>query len=287
MTVEVIAVPWDSGHRAVRMGRGPLHLLEAGLEDALRDDGHATRITSIDSGLELDTEVASAFDLARSIARAVDAARARGDFPLVLAGNCFSALGTVAGLGCDRTGVLWLDAHGDLNTPETTRSGFLDGMAVAALTGRCWTGLAGTLPGFRPVPDRHVLFLGARDLDPAETDLIGPGRLPLVSADALTGDRARGAAGDIDRIAGEVTGFYLHVDLDVLDPAVARANGHAAPGGLDTADVVAIAEIAASVGSLAGAAITAYDPALDDDGRAADAALTIARAAARLARPPT
>ena len=64
--------------------------------------------------------------------------------------------------------VLWFDAHGDFNTPETTTSGFLDGMALAAVTGRCWTGLTRAIPGFTPVPESNVTAIGVRDLDEGE-----------------------------------------------------------------------------------------------------------------------
>ena len=71
-------------------------------------------------------------------------------FPLVLAGNCNAAVGVVAGLG-PGAAVLWCDAHADFNTPETTTGGFLDGMGLATVTGRCWTSMAARVPGFVPV----------------------------------------------------------------------------------------------------------------------------------------
>lgn len=283
MNVSIIAVPWDSGHRAIRMGGGPVHLLESGIEDAIRQDGHTTRVSTLESTLELSTEVAGAFDLARSIADAVRTALAGNAFPLVLAGNCFSALGTVTGLGARRTGILWLDAHGDLNTPETTTSGFLDGMAAATITGRCWTELTATLPGFGPVPDRHLLLVGARDLDAAEVRLIGDDRIRCITTADLRRDGPACAGPPIARIADNVDGFYLHVDLDVLDPDIARANGFAAPGGLAVRDIAALTDVTAGSAPITGAAITAYDPAYDRDGEAARAAVAIARAIVRSA----
>lgn len=89
-------------------------------------------------------EIGTARDLDRQLAVSVAATVARGVFPLTLAGNCISSVGTLGGLGAGPTGVLWFDAHGDFNTPESTVGGFLDGMALATVTGRCWTGLAAT-----------------------------------------------------------------------------------------------------------------------------------------------
>src|SRR5687767_1880913 len=113
-------------------------------------------------------EIGTAFDLDRQLAREVAAARLRSAFPLTLAGNCITSVGTVGGLGAGATGVLWFDAHGDFNTPETTIGGFLDGMALATVVGRCWRSLAAGVPGFTPVAEENVVLVGARDLDPAE-----------------------------------------------------------------------------------------------------------------------
>ena len=70
-------------------------------------------------------------------------------FPVVLAGNCNSYVGTLAGLETDRAGVSWFDAHGDFNTPETTTTGFLDGMGLAMASGRCWKAMPETIAWFQ------------------------------------------------------------------------------------------------------------------------------------------
>lgn len=280
MLVDLITVSYDSGHRGVRMGGGPERLLDAGLADGLERDGHQVRVTDVVSAVDPPTEVAVAFDLARSLAATVRAAREDGGFPLVLAGNCFSAVGTVAGLGPESTAVLWLDAHADLNTPDTTTSGFLDGMAASTLTGRCWRQLAAGVPGFAPIPDVRFALVGARDFDPAEVTLVATARIGHVSADAFRRHGADAALAPI--LAGArpgIDGYYLHIDLDVLDPGVGRANRFAAPDGLAVEDVVDTARAAGRIG-VAGAALTAFDPDLDDQGRIADAATRIARALA-------
>ena len=130
--------------------RGPLHLLNAGLAERLEEEGHQVTIRSVELPPEFRaTEIASAFELSAALARGVAGAVKTGTFPLVLSGNCGpAALGCVGGLQ-SQTKIFWFDAHGDFNTPETTRSGFLDGMALAAVTGRCWSGLARAIPGFQ------------------------------------------------------------------------------------------------------------------------------------------
>src|SRR5262245_38510016 len=116
-------VPYDSGFRDARMGRGPAALLPA--------MPSRCEVEEITPGGGFLGEVAMAFALAGQLADRVRAALAAERFPVVLSGNCLpAALGTLAGLG-PGVGVAWLDAHGDFHTPETTQSGFVDGMALA------------------------------------------------------------------------------------------------------------------------------------------------------------
>ena len=126
MDVLLLEVPYDSGHHRVRMGRGPTHLVGSGAAARLGAAGHtvAHREVRVESPLPL--EMGTGFAVIRAIAAEVAGARARGEFPLVLAGNCNSAIGTVSGLGDPSVGILWFDAHGDCETPETTESGYFD-----------------------------------------------------------------------------------------------------------------------------------------------------------------
>jgi len=162
MTIHTILLPYDSGHRDARMGRGPLHLRERGAIDRLRAAGHDVIESLVEAPDAFPTEIGTSFALYRVLAEDVRATVTGGAFPLTLAGNCGSALGTVSGVRAatpnDRSdvGVIWLDAHADFNTPETTATGFLDGTALAALAGHCWHTLTASIPGFRPVTDAHV-----------------------------------------------------------------------------------------------------------------------------------
>lgn len=273
MRVHVVAVPYDSARRGERMGAGPEHLLGAGLVARLAAAGHEAHVQLIAAPADSwRAEIRTAFELARGVAAAVHEAGANGAFPLVLSGNCGpAALGSVAGLAAPAV-VLWFDAHGDFNTPETTVGGFLDGMALAALTGRCWTQLSAALPGFRAVPEDSVALIGARDLDPLEAAALdasavrrldpGQVRAKLPAVLAALGDAAPAA--------------YLHLDLDVLDPSEGRVNPYAAPGGLSRRDVEwAMAAIGKSLPLRAGS-LTALDPASDVTGEACEAALRLA-----------
>jgi arginase len=102
-------------------------------------------------------EVARIFELDRRLALRGAEARQRHQFPLVLAGNCVSCLGTTAGVRDGRDlGVVWLDAHADFDTPEDNLSGFTDVMGLSILTGSCWRALRETIPGFEAVDECKV-----------------------------------------------------------------------------------------------------------------------------------
>jgi arginase len=142
----------------------------------------------------------------QAVADAVAGARR----PLLLSGDCTVGLGAVAGLQRRhrQVAVVWLDAHGDFNTPAITVSGYLAGMSLAMLTGRV-PGLNHDLLGLRPVADGEVVLVDARDLDPAERD-------------ALTASQLHRVPADPDVISAAVAGLgqrpvYLHVDVDVID----------------------------------------------------------------------
>lgn len=271
MQLDLILVPYDSGHRARRLGAGPLHLVEAGLATRLEAHGHEVRTANIELDVAFSTEVAAAFALARGIAEQVRAARAAGRLPIILAGNCAAAIGAVTALR--RPAVFWFDAHADLNTPDTTRSGFLDGMSLAIVLGNCWSALAADV-GLEPVAQHRVCLLGARDLDPAERDF-------LTTAAVRRGSPATARAAIRALATGEEA--YVHVDLDVLDPAVGRANQFAAPNGFTLPQLLAALDAIAESTNIAAVALTAYDPAYDEAGTIAAAAMAITEKVASLA----
>jgi len=271
MTIHTILVPYDSGQRGERMGRGPIHFREHGVAARLGSRGCDVAESVVDVSTTFATEVGTSFAVYGALAEQVRAAVADGAFPLILAGNCGSALGTVSGVraatpnDASDIGIIWLDAHADFNTPETTTTGFLDGMALAALAGKCWQGLTATIPGFRPVSDAHVVLVGARDIDPAEEQLLASSRVTPVAATRM---QAEGATAALDtaltELARRVTRVYLHIDLDVHEPSEAQANQYAVPGGLSPATVRDLVTVVAARFSIVAAALTAYDPTYDD-----------------------
>jgi arginase len=261
--IQLLLVPYDSGQRAWRCGSGPEHLLHAGLTAHLSRQGHVVTAIHVieDDPAYPPAEIRTAFELARRLAIAVRSARTAGDFPLVLSGNCDTAVGTLSGLSPARRATFWFDAHGDFNTPETTTSGFLDGMGLAMTTGLCWHELSATVPGYQPVAASSTFLLGARDLDRAEAALLERSAIATIPVqripEALPSVLAQAPLAE--------TIGYLHLDLDVLDPAVGHANYLPVPDGLFLAQLTdAVAAIRARV-PLGAAALTSYSPEHDHD----------------------
>jgi arginase len=248
------------------MGAGPEALVAAGLPAQVERAGHRVACVTVDPPAESwRAEIRTAFDLAAGVADCVRTARAAGRFPLVLSGNCNAAIGVVAGLG-PGTAVLWCDAHADFNTPETTTGGFLDGMGLATVTGRCWASMAARVPGFVPVAEPAVWLAGARDLDPLETAALAQSAMRRVPAAAI----GPAVAEEVCRALPPAERLYLHLDLDVLDPAEGHANTFAAQGG---ASAAALAGLCGTLsGQVAAATVASYDPAADADGRVREAA---------------
>jgi arginase len=263
MNIQLLLVPYDSGHRGWRCGAGPEHLLQAGLPGHLERLGHVVTPVHVleDDPAQHPAEIRTAFELARRLAQAVRSARAVGHFPLVLGGNCNTAIGTLSGLSPARCATFWFDAHGDLNTPETTTTGFLDGMGLATAMGLCWHDLVATVPGFQPVPPQVTFLLGARDLDPAEAVWLGESPVTAVPVEQLPG----GLTFLLKSAPLADTVGYLHLDLDVLDPAVGRANYLPVPNGLSLTQLTgAIAAIRDRV-PVAAATVASYSPEEDHD----------------------
>lgn len=262
------------------MGAGPEALLQAGLVEALRSAGHtvSVRLAELDS-TKWQAEIQSSFELMRMLAAGVREARAADRFPIVLAGNCNTAVGTLAGLGTDSIGVAWFDAHADFNTPETTMSGFLDGTAVAIISGRCWTQLAATVPGFSPIADDRICLIGTRDIDSLESALLDDSSVSVVAPGKLRDSLAR----RLQFLSEHVERIYVHFDLDVLDAEVAAANTFAVTGGLTLDDArYALSTIGEKL-EIAAITLSAFDPSADTNGSAARAAIDLICTAARLA----
>ena len=268
-SIRLLEVPYDSGHYGVRMGAGPVALAEAGAARRLRDRGHTVQQRRLSPPSAWQAELTTAFALHRVIATETAAARAAGQVPILLAGNCNATVGVLAGSAPRRPGLVWFDAHGDFNTPETDPGGFLDGQAVAIITGRCWRAVTSAVPGFRALADDQVVLVGTRSLDDAEADALRDSDIVTLSPDQLRDGNPAAA------LPGRADHLHIHIDLDVLDPSIAPANSYAAPDGLFPDDVHAVLRHLAGLKPITSATLSAWDPGLDRDGRMREVALDL------------
>ena len=295
MIVHVLGVPMDlgSGRRGVDMGPSAIRI--AGVEERLRELGH----TVVDDGdiaiknmeeLKVgDVHARYLGEIARAATVAckkVDRIMSRGHFPLVLGGDHSIAVGTVSGIAafCRREGkkpgLLWVDAHGDINTPESSPSGNIHGMPVAALLGHGPGELTRIGGKFRKVDPANVALVGIRSLDEGEKH-----RLKETGVQVHT-------MSDIDRhgihrvmkkaLARVRDGTdYVHVsfDLDAVDPTVAPGVGTPVKGGLDYREAHLIMELLHDSGVMTSLELVEVNPILDQGNASAVFAVELVQSA--------
>jgi arginase len=272
--IRLISWPFHNGLRGVGIGAGATRLAhDERLLAALGAASWPVSDDEVEPVDESEAEIARVMELVRRLAGRVRVAVEERAFPLVLAGNCNSCLGTVAGIGAEDLGVVWFDAHADFDDPEENTSGFFDVMGLAMLTGRGWRALRGTIPGHRPIPESDVILAGVRDLDPYQRRRLDASEVLTVLGSIEPAPFAQA----LSALSSRVSRIYLHVDLDSLDSSEARANEYAASGGPSLERLAQCVRLSCERFTVAGAAITAYDPSLDSEDRTLMAARRIAK----------
>jgi arginase len=184
--------------------------------------------------------------------------------PRVLAGDCVATLGVVAGLqrrGVDFT-LVWLDAHGDFNTWETTPSGFLGGMPLAMLAGLGEQTIVDAL-AVRTLAAGRILLVGARDLDPGERVNLDVAGIP------------RAAVEDVAALTPPAGALYVHLDLDIVATDEMPAVNYPSAGGPSAAAVRRALDHLFATGRVAALSVTCWDPALDGAARSRVTAETL------------
>jgi arginase len=263
------------------MGRGPEKFLAAGASRMLEPHGHNVNLTTILRETSGDNDLEAVVEVNAKLAAQVRAARENAEFPLVLAGTCNSCLGTLAGctrvgLGTKNIGIVWFDAHGDFNTPETSPSGFLDGMALAMAAGLCHNDLLQRIGLHQPIPLSHVVHVGGRDFDPPEWEALQQSAVQLVTAreiqQAGVGTALHPAA---TKLREHVDEIYLHVDIDVLNATHYPANEFPAAGGLSLEELTEAIRFIGSQFSIRAVALTAYNPDYDPEEKTLRAGLQL------------
>jgi arginase len=288
--IAVIGATLDLGQGRRGVDMGPSAIRYAGLEDRLVSLGHVVRDhgnveTAVPEATTVQDERARFLPeikatCARIAAKVVEESRA-GALPLVLGGDHSVAMGTLGGLASvhGAGGVVWIDAHADINTPETSPSGNVHGMPLAAalgLAGEAFASEAWPLPALDP---RRVALLGLRQADAGERKLLreaGVRVFTMSEIDRIGVERAIREA--LDRVAG--TGFvHVSLDMDALDPEVAPGVGTPVRGGLTYREAHLALELVAESGLAGSLEVVEVNPILDRENTTATTAVELVASA--------
>jgi arginase len=230
---------------------GPTAMAEGGIQAILKDMEASVRVDEAKLSPEEDKEYGGWKRLSMALGHFADIVTANerdGYFTVGLLATCPSMPGLVAGLQRSgptreplRIGMLWLDAHPDFNTPETTRSGSLGGMPVAVATGRALQRMRLDAKLEPPLADRYVVMGGVRLTDPLEQQMLDESRIEQLTVD----DLRRGSPavfGQLDRLSRLTDKIYVHIDMDVLDPREVMGHGNKVPNGPSSEQLAALFE---------------------------------------------
>jgi arginase len=286
--IRLLAVPYETGAPRMGVGRGPERLLEAGAEDALASHGARVEVEVIElreheRDVSGASEAGAGFELIRLVAASARQAIVDGAFPVLLSGSCFAGLGMAAAMGESSPGVVWFDAHGDFNTPDSSVDGYFDGMGLAMMTGDAWQSLSESSMAGTVVSESAVVLAGARDFDPLEQQRLERSDVRHLPPAEIDADDAVARA--VEGLDPDVTGLYLHLDLDVLDSGEAKVNIYSVPDGLSAEQLEAQVRSLLETCPVRAVSLTAYDPEVDAEGRVPPIAMRVLEVVAeRIAR---
>jgi arginase len=285
MQIDVIGVPIDLGADRRGVDMGPSAIRYAHLRQRLEALGYAVE----DKG-NIDVPIAETCSIdnprlkyidcivpmSRRAAGAVATSMQSGHFPLVLGGDHSLSLGSVRGAAKHRKlGLIWIDAHADFNTDETTPSGNIHGMPLGALCGLGDTRLTQLWGGSAPTVDpRRVAVLGVRDLDPGEKVNLRQAGVMVMGMEQI--DRlgmTTAVEKAIERVSREAEGLYLSFDMDAMDPRHAPGVGTPVAAGLTQREGHVACELIGETGRLIGMDIVEVNPILDVQNQTASLAV--------------
>jgi arginase len=242
MKVDVIYATWPDRHGAIEWHRMAAAVRDAGFTGRLEAAGFAVAEHVLEATGPDASDIKHAFLLAGQIGPIVRASHEAGGLSVIVTGSCtVASLGAISGLGGEDTGVLWMDAHPDLNTPATTLSGMFEGMAASVILGEAWQAMADKHADLIAISRRLLCLYGARDIDPPEAAFIDEENIP----NTTEVDEIAEALADCQRL-------YIHLDMDVHNVRNLRANRFGQKGGPsptkvrnDLAGVAAVLPVAA------------------------------------------
>jgi arginase len=247
--VAFVKMPYVGERNVPELSGGPDYLEQGGLRKLLEDQGFQTKLASpVALSAEEERAYGSWNRLALAegqLAKVVADERRNGNLPVGLLANCSSILGMLSGLQHSgpsakplRVGMVFVDAHGDFNTPETTLSGMLGGMPVAIAAGQCLTRMR-IKTGLEPaVPTRHIVEVCVRDTDPLEQELLDRSEIQQLTLEDVR-TRSANLHAAIKRLSESTDVIYIHVDMDGLDPREVPGHPLTVPGGPTSLELAA------------------------------------------------
>ncbi|MCR4578856.1 MAG: arginase [Treponema sp.] len=292
MNVHILEMPLDFGASRHGSDMGPSAIRLAGIKEKLESLGHATYVhTDIIKFTAQEYEkpgnpkakyLKPIVKACNRLASEVEIITSEGDFPLVLGGDHSIVLGSLAGLAATakkdgrEVGVLYVDAHGDFNTPETSPTGNIHGQCLAASAGLGLPELTNLYFEGRKVDPKNICFVGSRDLDPGEKLLMKEAGVTVFTMSDI--DR-QGFAAVVEKVLDffkKVDIVHVSFDMDVLDPMFAPGTGIPLPGGLTNREALLLMEEMASTGKVKSAEIVEVNPILDVRNQTAILAVSLA-----------
>ena len=285
----------DLGQSRRGVDMGPSALRVAGLQSRLKSLGHTVEdIGNLnvrqpeeqpygEKRAKYLTEIAES---CKGLAEITERSLSEGYFPLVLGGDHSIAVGSCSGVSnffradSKRVGYLWLDAHGDMNTPESSPSGNIHGMPLAAIIGYGPPELV-EMFGYKPkVEPRNVCLVGVRDLDPKERRLIKESGVHVFTMRDIDERGMRDVMSEALRfVTDDTDGVAVSLDLDFIDPDDAPGVGTPVRGGATYREAHLAMEIIADHGRMLSFEIVEVNPVIDEHNRTADLAVELAQSA--------
>ena len=297
--IRILGVPLDLGQSRRGVDMGPSAVRVAGLEARLEALGHVvedggnmavaiaeTKKSGDPHAKYLKEITATCTKHAETVFKTLEA----GKFPLVLGGDHSVAAGTVAGVAEffrqqrrvqeQKIGLIWIDAHADINTPETSPSGNVHGMPLAAIMGLGPAELA-DIYGFRPkIHAENCVIVGVRDVDAREKENIKQAGLEVYTMRDIDERGMRTVIEEALRVAGRGTaGYHVSLDMDWIDPEDAPGVGTPVRGGASYREAHLAMEIIADHGRMTSFEIVEVNPVIDEHNRTADLAVELALSA--------
>ncbi|MFX3630847.1 MAG: arginase [Ectobacillus sp.] len=285
--ISIIGVPMDLGQTRRGVDMGPSAMRYAGMVERLVNIGHEVEDLGdlfVERSKQIKQEdnpklknLGQVVEVCSELAHTVDSVLQRNRFPLVLGGDHSIAIGTLAGITKHKKnlGVIWYDAHGDLNTEEISPSGNIHGMSLAASLGYGHPLLTNLYGAYPKIKKENIVIIGARALDEGEKEFIYREGIKVFTMHEIDRMGMAAVMEETIRYLSHTDGVHLSLDLDGLDPHDAPGVGTPVIGGLTYRESHLAMEMLAESGIITSAEFVEVNPILDEKNKTAITAVAL------------